>query len=68
MFCVYVLRGTTTGHLYTGFTSDLEWRLGQHNRGITKSTKNRCPWELAHREPLPRVSESPLEVSGGLDI
>ncbi len=50
MFCVYVLHSTTTGRLYTGFTSDLGWRLAQHNRGITKSTKNRGPWELVHEE------------------
>ena len=54
MFSVYALRSVTTGRLYTGFTSDLEWRLAQHNRGITKSTKNRGPWELVHEEQFAR--------------
>ena len=31
-------------------TSDLTQRFGQHNHGVTKSTKNRGPWELVHRE------------------
>jgi putative endonuclease len=36
--------------LYTGFTADLEHRIGQHNAGITKSTKNRGPWKLVYQE------------------
>jgi len=52
MFYVYVLRSETTGRHYIGFTSDPIQRLGQHNRGITKSTKNRGPWELVYQEPL----------------
>ena len=50
MFFVYVLRNSTTGRLYTGHTSDLTQRLGQHNSGITKSTKNRGQWVLAYQE------------------
>ncbi len=50
MFFVYVLRSKTSGRLYIGYTSDLTQRLGQHNHGVTKSTKNRGPWELVHRE------------------
>jgi len=33
-----------------GHTSDLTQRLGQHNHEITKSTKNRGPWELIYKE------------------
>ncbi len=50
MFFVYVLRSKTSGRLYIGYTSDLTQRLGQHNHGVTKSTKNRGPWELVPRE------------------
>ena len=50
MFHVYVLRSETTGHLYTGYTSDLVQRLGQHHAGITKSTKHRGPWKLVYQE------------------
>ena len=48
---VYVLRSQSTGRPYVGFTSDTVQRLGQHNAGITKSTKNRGPWELIYSEP-----------------
>ena len=41
MYFVYVLRNQNSGRHYTGYTTDLTQRLGQHNGGITKSTKNR---------------------------
>jgi putative endonuclease len=50
MYFVYVLRSKATGRHYVGFTSDLTQRVGQHNSGITKSTKNRGPWEMVHHE------------------
>jgi putative endonuclease len=50
MFFVYVLQSERTKQLYTGFTADLEHRIGQHNAGITKSTKNRGPWKLVYQE------------------
>jgi putative endonuclease len=50
MFFVYVPQNENTGRHYTGFTADLNQRLGQHNSGITKSTKNRGTWTLVYRE------------------
>ena len=58
MFHVYILRSGATGHHYVGYTSDLTQRLGQHNRGITKSTKNRGPWEMVHHEEFSTRSEA----------
>ena len=58
MFYIYVLRSRTTDRLYVGHTSDLSHRLGQHNHGITKSTKNRGPWDLVHREAYDTRSEA----------
>ena len=49
MFFVYVLQNEA-GRKYTGFTSDLTQRLGQHNDGVTKSTKNRGKWSLIYQE------------------
>jgi putative endonuclease len=53
MFHVYVLQSENTGRHYLGHTSDLTQRLGQHNNGITKSTKNRGPWKLIYQENFP---------------
>lgn len=50
MFWVYVLRNVLTGWLYTGYTTDLTERLGQHNHGVTKSTNDRGIWKLVHSE------------------
>ncbi len=50
MFYVYVLQSETTKRFYVGFSSHLEQRIGQHNAGLTKSTKNRGPWKLVHQE------------------
>jgi putative endonuclease len=58
MFFVYVLRSEKTGRLYVGHTADLQQRLGQHNNGITKSTKNRGPWKLIHHEEFGTRSEA----------
>jgi putative endonuclease len=49
-FFVYVLRSQASGRSYVGYTTDLVQRLGQHNHGITKSTKNRGTWEVAYQE------------------
>ena len=58
MFEVYVLRSQSTGRLYTGFSADLVQRVGQHNLGISKSTKNRGPWDIVYTEPYATRSEA----------
>ena len=55
---MYVLRSETSGKLYVGYTTELDHRLGQHNQGITKSTKNRGPWILVHDEAFARRAEA----------
>jgi len=57
MFFVYVLRNETGRH-YTGFTSDVVQRLGQHNNGMTKSTKNRDRWALIYQEEYATRAEA----------
>ena len=51
MYYVYVLRNPAGRH-YTGYAGDLAQRLGQHNSGVTKSTKNGGPWTLLYQEPF----------------
>jgi putative endonuclease len=50
MYFVYVLGNPVAKKHYTGFTADLVQRLGQHNSGVTKSTKNRGKWVLLYSE------------------
>ena len=58
MYFVYVLRNLTSGRRYTGHTADVTQRVSQHNRGITKSTKNRGQWELLYQEEYVSRSEA----------
>jgi putative endonuclease len=48
MYFVYVLRSETSGRTYVGYSSDVTQRVGQHNHGVSKSTKNRGPRQLVH--------------------
>lgn len=49
-YYVYVLRSIDFNRNYTGFTSDIEKRLAEHNSGKTKSTKPYRPWEILFYE------------------
>ena len=50
MYYVYVLRSLKDGNFYTGLTTNLKRRLAEHNKGVTKSTKYRKPFELVYYE------------------
>lgn len=49
-YYVYVLESLSDKKWYTGYTSDLKKRIGEHNEGKTKSTKNRRPLRLIYFE------------------
>ena len=55
---VYVLQSLTTGHFYTGATTNLEVSLEQHNSDLSRSTKNRGPWIVVHHEAFPTLAEA----------
>lgn len=45
-YCVYILFSRKDLLLYTGFTTNIEERVKNHNQGKTKSTAPRRPLEL----------------------
>jgi putative endonuclease len=49
-YYVYVLRSKLDGKFYTGFTSDLEKRIEEHNSGKVYSTSARVPFEIVYYE------------------
>ncbi len=49
-FFTYVLKSKLDGKFYTGFTSDLEKRLSEHNLVKVYSTKGRIPFEKVYFE------------------
>ena len=50
MFTVYIIQSEKTKDLYFGFTSDLEKRINDHNRGKNSSTKFGVPWLVIYTE------------------
>ena len=58
MYFVYVLRSDQTNRNYVGFSADPTQRLGQHNEGLTKSTKGRGPWTLVYQERFQTRAEA----------
>jgi predicted GIY-YIG superfamily endonuclease len=57
VFYVYVLRNDN-GRFYVGQTEDLERRLGEHDAGLTFSTRNKGPWRLVHYEEVSSRAEA----------
>jgi len=55
---VYVLRSEKDGKRYVGMTSNIGGRLEEHNKGVTKSTRDRRPFVLSYVE----VFESRIEA------
>lgn len=44
------MRSLKNSKLYIGYTNDLKKRLGQHNKGLSISTKLDAPWEVVYYE------------------
>jgi len=49
-YCVYVLQSERDLLLYHGFTTNIERRIKDHNKGGTKSTSKRMPLKLIYCE------------------
>jgi len=61
MFSVYVLYSAGSGKTYTGYTSDLNRRLLEHNVTGTKGFSRRYrPWVLIHEEQYASKAEAML--------
>ena len=50
MFVTYILRNGLTRRFYIGSTNNISRRLVEHNRGHTKSTKQKGKWCLVYKE------------------
>ncbi len=56
MYYFYILKSGLDGDLYFGYSSDLKRRVGEHNKGWVKSTKDRRPLKPVYYEAY--LSES----------
>ena len=58
MFKVYILKNNLTNKHYIGSTNDLIRRIAEHNRGQTKSTKQKGSWEIIYTEEYSTAIEA----------
>lgn len=56
-FTVYVLKDELK-HLYTGYTSDIEKRIWEHNNKITKSTRKGKNWKIVYTKNFNTKNEA----------
>ena len=59
-YFVYIIESLKDGSFYVGSTQDLSKRMERHNRGRSKYTKSRKPWELVYTEEYPDRSSAVL--------
>ncbi len=50
MFYLYILKSKKDGSIYIGHTNDLKRRFEEHNKGLSKYTKFKMPFELIYYE------------------
>ncbi len=50
MYSTYILQNTVSRRFYIGSTNNLERRISEHNRGQTRSTRQKGIWELKYKE------------------
>jgi putative endonuclease len=55
---VYILQSQSTQRFYIGCADNPSARLVEHQRGQTKSTRNRGPWSLVHQETFETLSQA----------
>ena len=58
MYTVYVLKSLRDGKQYTGYSSDVNRRILEHNSGKTESTRRRRPFELIYTEEYQSEEEA----------
>ncbi len=50
MYYVYILQSLKDYGFYTGYTSNIENRIKEHNSGKTQSLKRRIPLQVIYKE------------------
>lgn len=63
MFIVYVIKSTTTGKTYTGYTGNLEERIKRHNGFLIDNKRsytrvNKGFWVVVYKETFENKSEA----------
>ncbi len=60
MYQVYLLKSKKNDSLYIGYTSDMQRRLQEHNKGKVDYTKDLRPWDLVYYEVFASLGDAKL--------
>jgi len=55
---VYILKSLKVKRFYIGYTTDLDRRVSEHNKGNTKSTRPFGPWKIIYHEVFDNKSDA----------
>jgi putative endonuclease len=55
---MYILKSEIDSSFYTGQCQNIQERVNRHNKGYTKSTKTKVPWQLVYYESYRARSEA----------
>ena len=51
-YYVYIIESEKSGIFYKGYTSYPALRLEEHNKGLSRYTANKGPWEMVYLEKM----------------
>jgi putative endonuclease len=57
-FTVYILKSQKDNSFYVGVTNNLIRRVNEHQKGLSKSTKNKVPWQLVYQEKFDTIKSA----------
>jgi putative endonuclease len=71
MYYVYILKSVHSNQIYTGYTTDLQKRIKEHNSGKSVHTNKFRPWKLKtylgfEEETKARKFEEYLKTGSGI--
>ena len=61
MYYVYIIYSSETDRYYKGITQNVEKRVAEHNKGLSRYTKDKGPWELVYLKAAGDKSSALIE-------
>ena len=49
-YVVYIIQSLSDNTYYIGYSSNIEKRLEEHNKGLSRFTSKKIPWKLVYTE------------------
>ena len=58
MYYVYILKSLKDNTFYIGCTENINRRVNEHNKGLSKYTKNKKPWIIVYSEKFDTLANA----------